>query len=59
MLAHGPTPDFALGRVFEGALENALKDVITPDTVLEDELKQSIASRKYSERNCEILGGGL
>ena len=59
MLARGPTADFALGRVFEGALENALKDVITPETVLEEELKQSIASRKFREGNCEILGRGL
>ena len=59
MLAQGPTADFALGRVFQGAVENALKDVITSETVLAEELKQSIASRKFSEGNCEILGRGL
>ena len=59
MLAKGPTADFALGRVFEGALKNALKDVITPETVLEDELQKSIASRKFGDANCEILGRGL
>lgn len=59
MLANGPTADFALGRVFEGALENGLKDVITSETVLEDELKKSIASRKFGDANCEILGRGL
>ena len=58
MLAQGPTPDFILGRVFESAQENALKDVITSETVLEDELKKSIASRKYQEGNCEVLGRG-
>ncbi|HZF98034.1 MAG TPA: hypothetical protein VEY92_07290 [Pseudoxanthomonas sp.] len=59
MLAKGPTADFALGRVFEGAVENALKDVITSENMLDEQLKQSIASRKFSEANCEILGRGL
>ena len=59
MLAKGPSADFALGRVFEGALENGLKDVITPENVIEVELQHSIASRKFSEANCEILGRGL
>lgn len=59
MLAEGPTADFALGRVFEGAVENALKDVITSDNVLSKELQKAAAARKYSDANCEILGRGL
>jgi len=58
MRAQGPTPDFILGRIFEASQENALKDVITTETVLNDELKESIASRKYRESNCEVLGRG-
>ncbi|WP_146907246.1 hypothetical protein [Arenimonas daejeonensis] len=56
MVAQGPTIDFMLGRVFESAQENALKDVITADTVLHDDLKQSLASNKFVAGNCEILG---
>lgn len=56
MVAQGPTADFILGRVFESAQDNALKDVITTETVLHKDLKQAIASRKYSSGNCEIIG---
>lgn len=56
MLADGPTSDFALGRIFEGAIENALKDVITSDNILDKNIQKSIASNKYGEANCEILG---
>lgn len=58
MVAQGPTPDFILGRVFESAQENALKDVITTDSVLHKDLQRSIASRKYTSGNCEIIGNG-
>ncbi|MBV6862923.1 hypothetical protein [Xanthomonas euvesicatoria] len=58
MLAKGPIADFALGRVFEGALENALKDVYTPENILEKDLQKSVASRKYVAANCEFLGRG-
>lgn len=58
MLAQGPTPDFILGRVFESAQHNALKDVITSDSVLDKDLRQTLASRKYTAANCEILGSG-
>lgn len=58
MVAQGPTPDFILGRVFESAQENALKDVITMDSVLHKDLQRSIASRKFTAGNCEIIGNG-
>lgn len=58
MLAQGPTPDFILGRVFESAQENVLKDVITGASVLDKDLQQSIASRKFTAANCEVLGNG-
>lgn len=59
MHAQGPTADFALGRVFEGAVDNALKDVINSKTILQKDLQKSIASRKFGEANCEIVGRGL
>jgi hypothetical protein len=58
MLAQGPSVDFVLGRVFESAQENALKDVITTDTVLSKDLQMSIALRKYTSGNCELIGNG-
>jgi hypothetical protein len=56
MVAQGPSIDFILGRVFESAQENALKDVITQDSVVHKDLQISIASRKYSSGNCDIIG---
>ncbi len=56
MVAQGPSVDFILGRVYESAQDNALKDVITTETVLSKELKQNLASRKYHSGNCELVG---
>ncbi len=58
MVAQGPTADFILGRVFESVQENALKDVITTESVLHKELQQAIASRKFTAGNCEVIGNG-
>jgi hypothetical protein len=58
MVAQGPTADFMLGRVFESAQENALKDVITTESVLHKDLQQSIASHKFTSGNCEVIGNG-
>ncbi|MEQ6342937.1 MAG: hypothetical protein M3A44_15160 [Gammaproteobacteria bacterium] len=58
MVAQGPTADFILGRVFESAQENALKDVITTESVLHKDLQEAIASRKFTSGNCEIIGNG-
>jgi hypothetical protein len=55
MLMQGPTPDFVLGRVFESAQENALKDVITPSSVTNKELKVLLAQGKFSKQNCNVL----
>ena len=55
MVAQGPTADFILGRVFEAAQENALKDVITTETVMNKALQKVIASGKYTSANCEII----
>jgi hypothetical protein len=56
LVAQGPTADFILGRVFESAQENALKDVITTESVLHKDLQQAIALRKYTSGNCVIIG---
>ena len=55
MLLQGPTPDFVLGRAFESAQENALKDVITPDTVTSKDLQATLARSKFSKQNCGVL----
>ena len=58
MVAQGPSIDFILGRVFASAQHNALKDVITQDTVLSKDLKQGLASYKYTSGNCDLIGNG-
>jgi hypothetical protein len=58
MVAQGPSVDFILGRVFESAQDNALKEVITTETVLSKDLKQGLASHKYTSGNCELIGNG-
>ena len=57
MLAHGPTIDFILGRVFESAQDNALKDVFATNGNLNSEkLQTTIANNRFHERNCALLG---
>ncbi|TXL62467.1 hypothetical protein [Zeimonas arvi] len=57
LLLQGPTPDFMLGRVYEAAVDSALEDVLkTGDRLNDEELKKSIATRKYHNWNCKILG---
>jgi hypothetical protein len=55
MLLQGPTPDFVLGRVFESAQENVLKDVITPASVTSKDLQATLARRKFRSQNCGVL----
>lgn len=57
MLAQGPNADFILGRVFEGAQENALKDVFVKDGKMNPkELQKMIAENNFHRRNCQLLG---
>lgn len=49
LLLQGPTPDFVLGRVFESAQENALKDVITPDSITSKDLQATLARSKFTK----------
>lgn len=55
LLLQGPTPDFVLGRVFESAQENALKDVITPDGITSKDLQATLARSKFTKQNCSLL----
>lgn len=53
----GPTPDFILGRVFEVAMEYALKNVYKTDNSAFDEDMQKLrAESEFSKRNCELIG---
>ena len=55
----GPTPDFMLGRIFESAQDNALKDVYeTEGKFNSDETQGMLASSKFASSNCQIIGNG-
>jgi len=57
LLLQGPTPDFMLGRVFEGALDSALKDVYkTVEQFNSDEMQETIAKNKFWKQNCQLIG---
>jgi len=57
MLLGGPTPDFVLGRIFEAAQENALKDMFAANgSLTTKEYQVMLAKSRYSHANCSILG---
>ena len=57
LLLQGPSTDFMLGRIFEGALDNALKDVFTTDGKYNnEEIQKVIAENKFHKHNCELIG---
>ncbi len=57
LLLQGPTPDFMLGRVYEGALDSALEDVFkTGEQFNSDETQESIAKNKFWKQNCQLIG---
>ena len=57
LLLQGPTPDFMLGRVFEGTLDSALEDVYkTGDHFNSDEEQETIADNKFWKQNCQLIG---
>ena len=56
MRLQGPTPDFILGRVYESAKDNALKDVLTTsDGLTSDDLQAKLAGNKFIKQNCRFL----
>lgn len=53
----GPTPDFMLGRVFEGAADSALENVFkTEEKFNSDEAQETIAANEFRKRNCQLIG---
>ncbi|MDX1376490.1 MAG: hypothetical protein R3357_13050 [Burkholderiales bacterium] len=57
LLVRGPTPDFALGRVFEAALRAALEDVFASgDAYASESMQESAATREFWKRNCSLIG---
>jgi hypothetical protein len=57
LLLQGPTRDFMLGRVFEGVLDSALKDVYkTGEQFNSDEMQETIAKNKFWKQNCQLIG---
>lgn len=57
LLVRGPTPDFALGRIFEAALRAALEDVFAAnDAYASEGMQQSAATREFWKRNCSLIG---
>ena len=58
-LLEGPTPDFMLGRIYESAQDNALKDVYrTGENATSEADQQLIASNKFTSANCQLIGNG-
>ena len=57
LLLEGPTVDFILGRIYENAQENALKDVLTTEQRLNpDEVQTMLAQGKFRRANCGLIG---
>jgi len=57
LLVRGPTPEFALGRIFEAALRAALEDVFAAgDAYASEGIQQSTATREFWKRNCSLIG---
>ena len=53
----GPSADFILGRIFEVALEYALKDVYkSGDKHNSQEVQEIKATTKYQNQNCKLIG---
>lgn len=56
-LLQGPTPDFMLGRIYESAQNEVLKDVYRVGEHFNLETEQElIASKKFTASNCELIG---
>ena len=53
----GPTNDFMLGQIYEGAVENALEDIFKTDGEFSSSESQKIkAKTKFRKANCKLLG---
>lgn len=57
MLLQGPSEEFILGRIYSFAEEEALGEVFkTGDDYNSKELQEIIASNKFQDGNCELVG---
>jgi hypothetical protein len=56
LLLGGPSADFMLGRIFEGAQENALDDIYTKDLNDTNEIRKIRAENKFRDGNCQLVG---
>jgi len=52
----GPSPDFMLGRIYEGAQDDALNDVYHVGN--SDKDNKLAASNKFTTKNCQLIGSG-
>lgn len=59
LLLQGPNVDFMLGRVYEAAVQSALKEILqTGDRLNTNDLQKTLAFGKYTRGNCAVLGRG-
>lgn len=57
MLVQGPTNDFILGRIFEGAQEESLDEVFkTGEEYNSVEMQKIVAGNKFRDGNCGLIG---
>lgn len=49
----GPSHDFRMGRIFEGAVSKVFKDVLKEET--DTELVQLLAENEFRRRNCALI----
>ena len=56
-LLQGPTADFMLGRIYEYASDEALKEVYKSNGKYNSEdIQTSIATNEFLKRNCKLIG---
>ena len=56
LLLQGPTPDFMLGRVYEAAQDEALKNVLhTAEKLNPEDIQRLIAQSEFTKRNCQLI----
>ncbi len=57
LLLQGPSEDFILGRIFEGAIGNALDKIFTTDGEYNPKrIREQLAKTEFRHRNCALIG---
>jgi hypothetical protein len=61
LLLQGPSADFMLGRIYEAAMDNALKDIFKTAGEIQDmnhyeQFKIDLAKDAYHKKNCALIG---